>query len=68
MYVCLCHKGTEGGLLVYMYLPLCEREDEQKAASRDREEMDEVGDVCTHAALFVRSIYQDHSGTVRVHV
>lgn len=46
--VCVC-KVTEGGLLVYMYMPLSL--DEQKAADRGRDEMDEVGDVCVHAAF-----------------
>lgn len=28
VHVCVCRKGTEGGLLVYMYMPLsqCERQ------------------------------------------
>lgn len=41
--VCVCV------LLVYTHVSLCKLRDERRAAYRDGAEMDEAGDVCTHA-------------------
>lgn len=62
--VCVClrvlqeDRGGSPCLYVYAFVSVWASEDEQKAANRDRNEMDEVGDVCVHAALFVWTICQ----------
>ena len=69
--LCVCvsqikKKGDRGGspcLYVYAFVAVRASEDKQKATDRDRDEMDEVGDVCAHAALFVGRLCRDPSGT-----